>query len=451
MQKFLLLIAFINITIYSSETSQNIAPRPDTWLIVFIHGIISVKPCLTFPNIIKFIRGRIAHTAYERTIYFTRQDPFFFQYHPTQHPGLHKIHMKSQKPGNTASAFAQIFERMHAFCGITNRINHYYTFGWSGLLNHKMRHLESKILYDALLLEVKKFQKKGINPKICLVSYSHGGNIALKLGEVYVAEQYPPENKLTVDQLIFFGLPVVPETDYFINSDIFKRVYHIYSFGDRVQRLDIFSLNRLSSNRLFHKRSDFSLPSKLVQIELRIRRPIKLKEQLYPEKKDWLDFLTNRRKMRNADPGHSELWSFGWAPTGYRKNFPLYPMPAAVLAPNIIHEVERYYPHANKLIFEFHPYYEKLICYQPYEHSAQVLPSLSHSQLHEVKQLAAQFEPANYSPQEFNQRIIYAKQKARYEWLKERNIKRWKWSRTIIQESEEEKMSPGRLPGDINS
>ena len=48
------------------------------------------------------------------------------------------------------------------------------------------------------------------------------------------------------------------------------------------------------------------------------------------------------RSLRDASPGHTELWFFGWTPGNYRCHFPLYPLPAASLIPLIVREVENF-------------------------------------------------------------------------------------------------------------
>lgn len=418
------LIIIIHCVYQTEIRTQNVEEKIDTWLIVFIHGIISIKPYLNLPNMVRFIRDRIAQTSYERTIELTRRDDFFYQHHPMQKPGLRNISMSDTTPGAASTAYAHIFEKIYEFCGIHQK-NYYYTFGWSGLLSPRIRHFEAKILYDQLIQVYQEFKDQGIKPKICLICYSHGGNIALKLGEVYKTEGYPKSKKLPIDQLILYGLPVLPETDYLVNSSLFKKVYHVYSFGDRVQRLDLFSLSRISSNRIFHERSDFKIPKKLVQIELRIRRPITGKERIASSPEELINILHNRRIMRNADPGHSEFWSFGWAPSSYRPTFPFYPLPAAVLTPFLTHTIESKHPEATKLIMELHPFYERMLCYDIEKRSQQLLPFMTRQQVDTLKVLALQYRPLGYSREMYNQKITYAKVKARDEWLTNRNIRRF--------------------------
>ena len=48
--------------------------------------------------------------------------------------------------------------------------------------------------------------------------------------------------------------------------------------------------------------------------------------------------------LRTADPGHTELWSFGWIPGSYRHQFPLNPLPYAVLLPYMIYAVDQKCP-----------------------------------------------------------------------------------------------------------
>jgi hypothetical protein len=42
------------------------------------------------------------------------------------------------------------------------------------------------------------------------------------------------------------------------------------------------------------------------------------------------------RRTHNQSPGHTELWFFGWAESGYRKNLHMYPLPGAVFIPYLM-------------------------------------------------------------------------------------------------------------------
>ena len=59
--------------------------------------------------------------------------------------------------------------------------------------------------------------------------------------------------------LALLGTPIQVETDYLINSPIFKKIYNFYSRADQVQMLDFFSFKRFFSRKKFTKRYNFNI------------------------------------------------------------------------------------------------------------------------------------------------------------------------------------------------
>ncbi len=319
---------------------------PEVWINVFVHGIMSIKPHLSLSNFIRFMTDNIQDSVYSTTVELMRNDPLFFQNQAMQQLGLHPITLDAT-PGNASGAMAKVFETMSSFVNQDKPIqNHYYTFGWSGLLSQKSRYLEAKMLYQALTAKIDEFKAKNITPKIRLIGYSHGGNVLLYLALVRQLE--PTYKPLQVNELILLGMPVQSETDFLINDPIFEAIYHIYSRGDRIQKLDFFSVNRFFSRRIFKSRKDFEVPNKLIQIQLKCTRTSKIAKNF--EHKIAAGYQLNNpavlsgksRYLRDASPGHSELWFFSWTPANYREHFPLNPLPAASLIPLIIREARNF-------------------------------------------------------------------------------------------------------------
>ncbi|MEX0939929.1 MAG: hypothetical protein WDZ41_01055 [Candidatus Babeliales bacterium] len=411
-----------SIILEDKKIVENIA-QLEEWITIFIHGIISVKPYLNIPNVVKFVRDKIANTTYAHTIELTRRDQFFYQHHPMQDLGLHKINASLIQKGAAASAYAQLFDDMYLHAGQQMK-NQYYTFGWSGLLSPRMRYLEAKIFYDQLLKELPNIKQKSVKPKIRIVSYSHGGNVALKLAEIYKSEGYKKEEKIIIDELILIGVPILPETDYLINSSIFKKIYHCYSYGDRVQRMDCFSVNRMFSNRIFKKRSDFPVSEKLVQINIRMKRPALTKDRKPQTADERMIAIKKRKHLRTADPGHSELWSFGWTPVNFRKNFPLYPLPLAIIIPYIVSQLQQHLPNTKNISVEVHPSYEQLIAYDFLSKKEYFLPFLTVEQLTMAKEKAELYRPDNFNKKIYNAKINEAKRNGKKRWLSNRNVQR---------------------------
>lgn len=433
----LILIHLFMVHLFADDNNQPIEKdTKEIQLTILVHGIISVKPHLSVSNVVKFVRDKIANTTYARSIERTRRNPFFFQHHPMQGLGLRKIDIQTNEKGAASTACAQLFNMIEAYSGKSIH-NEYYTFGWSGLLSPKMRYLEAKIFYDQILKEFEPYFQNDKSVKIRIIGYSHGGNIALRLAEVYKREGYLKKHKLKIDELILMGAPVLPETDYLINSSIFKKVYHFYSYGDRIQRLDFFSLDRVFSNRKFHERSDFAIPDKLVQINVKVKRIIanSHKNVKAQQQEDLHKLLHRRSVIRNADPGHTELWSFGWSPSSYRQNFPLNPLPLTVFAPYTIEQINKNMPETKNLMVELHPHYEHILLYD-YDHKAEkITPFLKKTQLDQLKQHAELFRPDNYNRKKFDKKINKAIKVAREEhftqWKNRRRLNRQKRARMI--------------------
>jgi hypothetical protein len=319
----------------------------EVWVNVFVHGIMSIKPHLSWNNFIKFIKDDIENTNYQKTVTSMREDPFFFKNQAMQQLGFHAVDT-SQCEENSSANLSHIFDEVRSFYGISQN-NKYYTFGWCGLLSSKCRYKESKLLYHAVDHEVKRLRREGYDPKVRFYGYSHGGNVCLN-----VPLHKSKHSKLSIDELIMIGTPVISDSDYLINDDMFKRVFHLYSLTDRVQTLDLFAPNQFFSNRTFKPRKGFALPDKLIQIQIKVTRCTQ-RAKFCPRR---FSLSTNLEKprvvfgrsglLRDISPGHAELWFFGWTPLNYRSHFPLYPLPVISFAPVITY-------HASKMSIDMKP------------------------------------------------------------------------------------------------
>lgn len=321
-----------------------------TWITIFIHGIITIKPHLSFANIIKFVRDKVADSMYAQSIEAIRKDPYYHQHHAMQGVGLEKIDLNKIERGAGSTAFARVYQEISALNAPEEVHNIYYTFGWSGLLSSKMRYLESEVLYNNLIAELKNYHQEGIFPKVRIIGYSHGGNIALGMGAFY--NQQEP---LTINELILIGSPVIPDTDHYITSPLFKKKYHFYSTADRVQNLDFFSFNRFLSDRSFKKSRNYDLPSDLTQIELKFVRPARFASSYQQQCTCSGKFCKRSSATRRADPGHTELWSFGWTPENYRPTLPIYPLPAAAFVTYINQSIANTPFYGNHITLDINP------------------------------------------------------------------------------------------------
>lgn len=340
-----LLWAFAFVTIAGmplyAQKAPHITSKKEVWITIFAHGIISIKPYLTIVNFMRFLNDTVQNSIYAQTINIMRDNDFFYQNQTLQERGLRAINRSIIKQGAAASAMANLYDDLMQMSSSTPVKNYYYTFGWSGVLSRSARYADSKRLFTELEQEVQRFRSAGIEPKIRIMGYSHGGTIALKLALIKQTENLHPN--FSIDELYLLGTPIQFDTDYLINDPLFKKVYNIYSGGDRAQKLDFFSCGHFFSERAFRAHNDFTLPDKLVQIELRVIRKKGEARCAQPHPCIACPIYNGRicsRAFRNVSPGHTELWFFGWTPKFYRDTYPLYPIPTATFIPFIINSIK---------------------------------------------------------------------------------------------------------------
>ncbi len=397
------------------------AEKAECWITVFVHGIKSIKPHVSLDNFLRFMQDDVEDTVYAKTVELMRTDAHFFQNQPMQYVGLHKVDTQMPtQPGNASQAMATLFNEINTLSG-NNHINHFYTYGWSGLLSPSMRYKESIPLLLELEKEVEKFRALGINPKIRCIGYSHGGNVCLNLAKAY--EELFPNCSLTINQLILVGSPVQGETDYLINSPLFEHVYHFYSQGDRIQKLDFFSFDRFFSGQTFTTRKDLTLPKKLTQIQLKVMRNTprtnrcSRKQSLANNLENPLVISGNTHLIRDASPGHSELWFFGWTPVSYRATYPLYPFPTIAFAPFIIKQIEEnkeLLPCPEPIVVDIRPdnglmLLRKTGSARPIKTCALFTPQ----DMNHLRSLIQPFTPVNYTAQHYDDHIRLAYEHAR--------------------------------------
>jgi len=340
-RKIVIWLFFIGAALpYSLHGEENsgisIQGKPEEWVVVFVHGIMSIKPHISFGNVARFFDDQISRTQYARSVKTMREDPHFFQNQAMQQRGLFKVNIDEKRAGNASGALASIMEKMEGLAGITNRKNHYYTYGWSGLLSQSSRYREAARFFHDLEALAKNFNSA---PKIRIIGYSHGGCVSLNLAAVQ--RDLFPKSDLKIDELVLLATPLKREVEPLVLSPLFKRIYNLYSRHDRVQRIDIFNPSRYLSDRLFYPSFGFCLPDKLIQVELKLMR---MHSSVKPGSKKYkqLTDLSNRHVLEgqhhllsDTSPGHGEVWFFGWTPRFYRKSFPLYPLPMISILPFI--------------------------------------------------------------------------------------------------------------------
>ena len=417
------LLLFCNVTLSASQKATRAVK--DTWVTVFVHGSFSLKPHLTLGNAINVIFDRIENSVYYRSTEINRRDHFFYKNQVMLGLGLQKIDFKNPNKLEASRIIAASYEKISQLAGNAPS-DEYYAFGWSGLVSHKLRYLEAGILYDQLSELSRKLTAAGKNPRIRVISYSHGGTLSIQLGAIHVTKT--PAEQFFIDELYLNGTPIQIETDYLINSPVFKKVYNIYSKADSIQKLDFFSFKRFFSRRKFENRSNFELPDKLIQISLNIvdYTPKDVTSTIpFPR-----DEKTLRKHFRKCtyDPGHFELWFMGWTILSYRKDFPFNPLPIIDFLPIIIKDLEKDSNISKDLIVRILPYKETMEIYN-YKRLAKLKmvvekPFLTKKAMDELKTFALQFEPVDYNLETYNRKMYDAISIAQYEFNQLNKLKR---------------------------
>lgn len=429
-----------NSTKKESRHDKKINTNQDAWITVFVHGSFSLKPHLTLGNALNVIFDRIEHSVYYRSTEINRRDKFFYKNQVMLGLGLHKIDIHHPNKEEAARIIAASYERISQYAGNAPS-DEYYAFGWSGLVSHKLRYLEAGILYHQLHDVVKKLKSQGKNPKVRIISYSHGGNLSIQLGAVHVTKT--PAEQFTIDELYLNGTPVQIETDYLINSPVFKRVYNIYSKADSIQKLDFFSFKRFFSCRKFTNRNNFELPDKLTQIRLSIT------DYTPKDINSAIPFPRDEKSLRKYftkctyDPGHFELWFMGWTILSYRKNFPFNPLPIINFLPIIVKDLHSNPKISNDIVVKVLPYKESMEIYNykkfmNHQQFVVELPFLPKKIMEDIQTNALKYEPVDYNLETYNRKMYDAISIAQYEYnqLNKLKIKEFK---NIKKEKQEQK------------
>ncbi|MBP9765180.1 hypothetical protein KBD08_02490 [Candidatus Babeliales bacterium] len=406
--------------------THTIVPQAqEKWITVFIHGSFSLRPHLSISNIFKMLYDTIEESVYYRSTEINRRDPFFYKNQAMSGLGLHKIDITHPHNNAAAPILAASFEQ------ISNEVGYpaseeYYTFGWSGLISNKLRYLEAGFLYQDLERIVRKIRKEGFEPKIRLIGYSHGGNLALQLGALYTTKS--DADKITIDELWLLGTPIQVETDYLINSPIFKKIYNFYSKADRVQTLDCFSFKRFFSGKKFTKRSNFKVPEKLYQIKIHITKLEPTKRN--PGITEIPDNPTLRKKYFKEvsfDPGHFELWFMGWTILTYRQNFPFYPLPVLTFLPFVVQYLETHPQAPHDLTAHFRPDFNIIELTPHYYIKSKfkdAIPFVNDELMQHMKHHVSLFTPHDYNIEIYNQKVYGAMNIAEHEWKEIRRLMR---------------------------
>lgn len=399
----------------------------DTWITIFIHGIMNVKPHLSLKNAVRFVTDSVHDTLYSRTVMIMRDDPFFYQNQVMHKIGLMYIDPKDTVPDqHSLRCMVRLFEELENIAQPNNNItNYYYAFGWNGLLSQRARHEAACHLFSELHDEISHFKQRGITPRIRIIGYSHGGNVALNMARV--CKEYCQEQcmePIYVDELILLGTPIKTENNCLAHSPYIRKVYNFYSLRDKVQQLDLFSHNQMFSRRLFIHHTPLIEPNKIVQVQLQITRMARSchadaynfeqsKQVCYNSVAAGTSHL-----LRDISPGHTELWFFGWTPLNYRKKYPLYPIPTVAFVPYLLPHLRTLPNNKAHVIVDIRPEHEFLIIKSAKKRlEYTVLPFISVKEMERLKNLTLEYAPVNHTEKEYEEHVKKAFREACRVWF----------------------------------
>ncbi len=402
MKKVILLFSGICIFVASSFwlCSTRTSPREtntseNCYMNVFVHGSFSsFLGFLSLPNLMK---DTVKDTTYCNVTKQLRNDEAFYTTQPMLKRGLVKLEPSYVKESVNNKPYAaypiiKAFQDVLAYACPEQKENYFYTFGWSGLISQSSRRYEAIRFYNALCQELENFHKKGIYPKIRIITHSHGGGLCLNMAgvsrvlhnnawhkeKVYsqnkneqetltaitdifkeltnkdLAEKkadqkalsYVPTNKhLKIAELILLGTPLQPETEHFFASPFFEKIYHIYSDEDVAQRLDWVSSKELWSNQRLSTTitptvAQSTLP-KVTQIRIILDKN-NISEMNNPptnqKPSTWEHIVSAFSGRQTRNPTHEELWFLTWQE---KTNCTfLSPLPISILTPFLIKKMD---------------------------------------------------------------------------------------------------------------
>ena len=372
--------AFTLIILVSIGTSYSTlcADAQPEWITILVHGAVGLGANLSGRTISLIKHDEIEGSSYERNVRKIRHHPYLFSLQPINQLGLHPV-TKDDVSVNAAYIFSVLYTDVANQVG-TRENNTFYTYGWSGLISARERTCAARNFYKDIRDLIDAKTKEGKKPKIRLIGYSHGCTMVLQFAELRATPEFCKDTFM-IDESIFIGLPVNKTVRKFICCDPFKKIYHIYSMSDKIQKLDVFTGPHILSDRDF-KRHDCK---DLTQIELRFTAALHCPPgKVLP---------SNMRGIINQSPGHVELWSFGWTGSMYRKNLSMYPVCGAVFIPFLIHAAHE--AHNDHVKVDIRPEQERAFVTTKLGCKRICIPFMSCSEYQAFLDKAMSFHPCN--------------------------------------------------------
>jgi hypothetical protein len=140
-----------------------------------------------------------------------------------------------------------------------------FLFGWSGALAFEEREKAAQDLYKQLKQMVKSYvEKYGKQPKIRIITHSHGGNVALNLAKI------KDDPDFVIDELILLACPVQEATAELIKNPVFKEAFVLYSSLDLMQIIDPQGLYSHDDTRPLLSKRYFPTQENITQVKIKM-------------------------------------------------------------------------------------------------------------------------------------------------------------------------------------
>ena len=293
---------------------------------IFIHGTFNAS--LGLLNVYDLFSDNVQSSEYARIVSAMRDDEFFHQEQAMLGLGLHSFEPTFVVPEGeykrAAYPIAGAYEEVTQALAPGSTINHYYTFGWSGLLSAQARLAAAGELGKALTDEYRALVTQGITPTIRIITHSHGGNVALNLATLAL------DDLPHIDELVLLGTPVQEETSALVHEELFGTIYNLYSLQDAAQGADFISTKNHHSERRFELEEE----GKVVQAQLLVNHDPAAEVAEQP-RSIWAK-LFGRGPSESCDPSHKDLWFLTWNNEYCQPNFPFKPLPMVMFVPLVL-------------------------------------------------------------------------------------------------------------------
>src|SRR5438067_2255080 len=125
---------------YTPLRTKTLQTEKEVWLNFFVHGIMSIKPHINMGNFLRFMKDDVENTTYAKTVELMRLDEHFYKNQAMQGFGLQKIDLKEVDKGLASNAISVIFNDVIALSHGNHIENHFYTYGWTGLMSPTRRY-----------------------------------------------------------------------------------------------------------------------------------------------------------------------------------------------------------------------------------------------------------------------------------------------------------------------